>query len=197
MRRFEKLLGIFAVAAVLVLVFSSCDTGGGGGGGRPSGIIPKTDGIKVTITGLPEEFSGKYIFLQGSKPNPFQDSTKQEIRFGYSLISGNSITVEFRNYDYSASHGLFSDLVDIGPFSGQFESILTFGIDEDIQEAWMISNGASLSQENRYCYTNGSDEKYDILANLPKIKLSSDNVTTIDFSKFRTNVLAIEEEEDD
>jgi hypothetical protein len=225
MKRFERILGIFMVAAVLALAFSSCDSGGGGGGGsrtpahthdwgdwevtkaatatedgeetrvcstdpshKETRAIPKLggEGIKVTITGLPDTLSGVlYLELDFN-------SQLRELKAGYSEISDNSVTVELRIFDMSSNE--ISEWFDIdkGPVIGEWEILLGFTVADTLLSAYRKWDYDLTHNDfqNTYLYTNGSDEQYSFIGECPTIHLSSETVTIIDFSKFKLNAIA-------
>jgi hypothetical protein len=223
MRLFKGFFGIFMVAAVLALAFSSCDSGGrgGGGGGKPAHIhdwgdwevtkaatetedgeetrvcstdpshketraIPKLggEGIKVTITGLPDTFSG-VLFLESNI-----SSQTNELKAGYSQISNNSVTVELQIFDITSN--TVSDWFDSvkGPVTGELETPLGFTVAETVVSALVDKWNPVPNDPNTYIYTDGSDEQYSAFRVCPKISLSSESITTIDFSKFKLNAIA-------
>jgi hypothetical protein len=225
MRLFKGFIGIFMVAAVLALAFSSCDSGGGGGGGggkpahthdwgdwevtkpatatedgeetrvcstdpshKETRAIPKLggEGIKVTITGLPDTLSGVLYLESSFSTSPF------ELKAGYSQISDNSVTVELRIFDNSFP--TISDWFDNvkSPVTGELETVLGFAVEDTLLSAYQKwqTDLMQNNHQNTYIYTNGSDEQYYGFAECPKITLSSESVTTIDFSKFKLNAIA-------
>ena len=63
MKRTSKLLGI-AVLIAVVLVFAGCDNGSTSSSSSSKGNAPSTNG-KLTITGIPSEYNGKYAYAFG------------------------------------------------------------------------------------------------------------------------------------
>ena len=64
MKRFCKFLGIIAITTLIGFAMTACDSSDDGGG------VIDTSG-RLTITGIPSQFNGKYAFAEGEDYNSY------------------------------------------------------------------------------------------------------------------------------
>ena len=82
MKNMIKLFGIIAIVAIIGLSMVSCDS-------------DPDPGTKVTITGIPSQYNGKFAMLMVGFTDPFE-------AYGMLTISGTSATFELLDWDNDA-----------------------------------------------------------------------------------------------